>query len=73
MFIFAGSMENAKGLKQTLENHDCYIEIRENAKVSDNESAILPCSFYGGASLTENRIMIFGTYDLYAKKSVEKK
>jgi len=73
VFIFAGSIENAKGLKQTLENHDCYVDIREDAKISDMESAIIPTEFNNGLSLPLDRIMIFGTYDLYAKKHQEKK
>ena len=73
VFIFAGNMENAKGLKQTLENHDCYIDIKEEARISDFESAIIPECFPSGMSMPSERIMVFGTYDLYAKKTQEKK
>ena len=73
VFIFAGSIENARGLKQTLENHDCYVDISENSSIASSESAIIPFEYMNGFSMPTERIMVFGTYDLYAKKSQEKK
>ena len=73
IFVFAGSMENAKALKQTLENHDVYFEIADKTMLSSMESFILPYKLASGFTLPTDKIVVFGTNDLYAKKSVEKK
>ena len=73
VFVFAGNMENAKALKSTLENFDVYIDIDADAKVSNRESAIIPSEYGNGFTLPEEKIVVFGNYDLYAKKVQTKK
>jgi len=73
VFIFAGSVENAKALKNTLENFDVFLDIRKTATMADSESAIIPEEYGVGFTIPNEKIVVFGNYDLYAKKTQSKK
>lgn len=73
VFVFAGSKENAKALKSTFENFDVYLDIKNDVCVSDNVSAIIPSEYAVGFTLPSDNIVVFGTYDVFAKKTQSKK
>jgi len=73
VYIFTENLDNAKSLKTMFENHDVFIDIKENAKITDHESAIIPQLYAQGFNLPQEKIVVFGTYDIYAKKVQEKK
>ena len=73
VFIFAGNQENAKALKGTLENFDVYLDIKNNVCVSDDTSAIIPSEYAIGFTLPSDNVVVFGTYDIFAKKTPAKK
>ena len=72
VFLFAGNKENAKALKSTLENFDVYLDIIDKAKIT-GESAIIPEEYAVGFTLPNDKIVVFGNYDLFAKKTQQKK
>ena len=73
VFIMAGNTENAIALKNTLENFEVFLDVKDNANINQSESCILPCMYSTGFSLPSDRIIVFGTYDLFAKKTQTKK
>lgn len=72
VFIFAENKENAKSLEKMLENFEVYLDIVDNPKFNDN-SCIIPSVLPYGFVLPGEHIVVFGTYDIYAKKSEQSK
>lgn len=69
VFAFAGDEENAKLLKKKLSNSYIDIEINKHASIGDNSSAILPYEFSSGFILPTAKVVVVGTYDLFARKA----
>ncbi len=73
IYIFAGSESNAQSLSSTLSSHGIDIKINNNAKISDNSSAIFTSGYSSGFVLEEEKVMVVGTYDIFAKKRTSSK
>ena len=67
IFVFAGNAEQAESASNVLISHD--IEIAKNkAKTIFDESSVLSCGYYSGFVLPEEKVVVFGTYDIFPKK-----
>ncbi|MCR5553185.1 MAG: transcription-repair coupling factor [bacterium] len=68
VFLFAGSSGQAESLNFRLNENDIFIDIKENAKLSDNKSAIIPSSLNGGFILGKEKKVVLSTTDLFVPK-----
>lgn len=72
VFVFAGSSEQLESASNVLSSHD--IEIAKNkAKTLTDESSVLKEGYYSGFVLPEEKIAVFGTYDIFPKKRQDSK
>ena len=72
IFIFAGSSDQASSINKVLKSHDIDIEISKDINLS-HESAIFEQGYANGFILPEEKIAVFGTYDIFPKKRSESK
>ena len=68
VFIFAENMDNAKSLAKMLENFDVYLDIKQDATIL-SQSCIIPLLLPYGFVLPSEKTVVFGTYDIYARKN----
>lgn len=69
IFVCAGDEGQAKSVENVLKSHDFDIAIaNEKCTLSSKENAILKFGYASGFVLPEEKIVIFGTYDLFPKK-----
>ena len=68
VFVFAGDGERAKNVQTILSGHDIEFEIKKNVTLSENGSAVLTGGYFSGFVLPDDKIVVVGTYDLFAKK-----
>ena len=66
VFVFAGDDQQASSIKKVLNSHD--IEIGTNAENFLSTSAVVSKGYYSGFILPEEKIAVFGTYDIFPKK-----
>ncbi len=68
VFVFASNKENASSLKSTMNAHGIEIDIKEKGTISDEHSSILTSGYSTGFLLQEEKVVVVGTYDIFAKK-----
>ena len=68
VYVFAGSDEQCKTIKNLLASHDIDIPIKNTENIFDNDSHITNSLLNSGFILPEQKVLIVGTYDLFAKK-----
>ncbi|MBE5755277.1 MAG: transcription-repair coupling factor [Clostridiales bacterium] len=68
VFIFAGEKEQADSISRLLASHDIELEKNNNVVISGGKSAILEKGYNSGFVLPEEKVVVLGTYDLFAKK-----
>lgn len=73
VFVFAENQEQADSISRLLASHDIEIEKNNSAVISGDKSAILEKGLHSGFVLPEEKVVVFGTYDLFAKKRQEGK
>ncbi len=72
IYVFAGSKEQADSISRVLSSHE--IEIAKNNKAMlTSDSAILDSFISSGFVLPEEKIAVYGTYDIFPKKHKESK
>ena len=69
IFICAKDNEGARQIQKVLENHEIYLDINQNGCLGDDVSAIFPVEFSSGFILPNEKIVVIGTYDIFAKKT----
>lgn len=67
-FICAGSLEQARSVKEMLNVHDINFEIKNEHNFAEESSVISTCGYETGFVLQEEKIYVVGTYDLFPKK-----
>ncbi len=75
VYILACSEAQAKTTQNILESHDISLKIAENEQKRDifnNESAIFENGYDSGFVLPDEKVVVIGTYDLFAKKRKQK-
>ncbi len=69
IFVFAGDKNQADSIFNVLNSHDIMIDkTQENLSIL-SDSAILECGYYSGFVLPEEKVVVFGTYDIFPKKT----
>ena len=67
VFVLAGEREQSSSIKKLLDSHDIEIDQKDSAQIC-GDSAILSFGYASGFVLPEEKIAVFGTYDLFPKK-----
>lgn len=73
IFIFAGSKEQATHIKNILSAHDLEFDFLDKENISKKGCFVLPCGYANGFILSDDKCMVVGTYDIFAKKREENK
>lgn len=68
IFVCAGETEQALSIEKVLKAHDIDIEVNNKTDSLTADSAILNLGYYSGFVLPEEKIVVFGTYDIFPKK-----
>ena len=68
IFVCAGDETQAKSVENVLKSHDFDIEMAKENHTIDSNSAILKFGYASGFVLPEEKVVVFGTYDLFPKK-----
>ena len=68
VFVCAENAEGAKHIQGLLENHEIYLDVKDNINFADN-SAICKVLFPSGFILPDQKIVVIGTYDIFPRKS----
>lgn len=68
VFIFAGSKDGAKETKKMLSSHGIDLKILPSSASIASESGIFESGYFQGFILSEQKIAVVGTYDIFAKK-----
>lgn len=73
VYIFAGDETNAETAKNMLNAHDVNLKIGKSDEIFSADSMILKSGLNSGFVLQEEKIIVVGTYDLFAKKRSDNK
>lgn len=68
ILIFAETNVRAEELKKLLISRDIEIDINKSLKLSDKASSIVSSGYHSGFIMPDEKIIVFGTYDIFPKK-----
>ena len=68
IFIFAGDKDQAVSIEKVLKAHDIDLDFNDKLENISADSAIVSKGYYSGFVLPEEKIAVFGTYDIFPKK-----
>ena len=68
ILIFAESEDRASELEKLLSSRDIKLEIKGSESLSSKNSAIVSKGYHSGFILPDEKIIVFGTYDIFPKK-----
>ncbi len=72
VFVFARDASQATSVKNVLLSHDITLPVNQAKCILDNTS-ILESGLYSGFVLPEEKVAVFGTYDIFPKKREDSK
>ena len=68
IFVFAGDGEQASSIEKVLKSHDIDLSVNKKIVSMADGSAVLDKGYYTGFVLPEEKMVFFGTYDIFPKK-----
>lgn len=73
IYIFAGDENGAQSVKNLLSSHDISFENKQAQNIFLNDSSIISGKIASGFVLQDEKIVVIGTYDIFAKKRADNK
>ena len=73
VYIFSGSKENSDNVKKLLSSHDVSLQASAANEIFSEDSCIVTKGLASGFILPEEKVVVIGTYDIFAKKRSDNK